>query len=83
MTQYSVDTGHGAQGSCGIIAPETTCIITGVPNGTAQQVYVTAINAIGDGPRTPASSTVTPQASLSTVPDVPTAVTAIPTSGTA
>ena len=82
VTQYSVDTGQGAQGSCGIVAPKTTCIITGVPNGTAQQVFVTAINAIGNGPRIAASSTVTPQASLSTVPDVPTAVTAVPTSGT-
>ncbi|MEI7479597.1 MAG: fibronectin type III domain-containing protein, partial [Actinomycetes bacterium] len=57
----------------------TTCIITGLTNGTAYTVKVTATNVNGTGLSSLASSSATP----STKPNPPTAVSAVAGSGQA
>jgi len=57
----------------------TTCIITGLTNGTAYTVKVTATNVNGTGLSSLASSSATP----STKPNAPTAVSAVAGSGQA
>ena len=50
----------------------TTCVVTGLTNGTAYTFTVVATNANGDGPASSASNSVTPDVA----PAAPTAVTA-------
>jgi hypothetical protein len=58
-------------------------VLTGLFNGTPLQVRAYALNAIGGGTIVDASGTTTPLDSLTTVPDVPTAVSATVAPGTA
>lgn len=52
----------------------TGCTFTGLSNGTAYTFKVFATNAVGSGPDSAASNSVTP----ASVPDAPTAVTGMP-----
>ena len=47
-------------------------MVTGLTNGTAYTFTVAAINAVGTGPASAASNSVTPAASTTTVPGAPT-----------
>ena len=76
VTSYQAITHQGGAGICAVNAPQTSCAITGLFNGTALRVSVYAINDQGGGTIVDASGTVTPLSSLTTVPDVPTAVSA-------
>jgi len=48
----------------------TSCTVTGLSNGTAYAVVVTAVNAAGTSPASSPSTAVTPQASDKTAPTV-------------
>ncbi|MGH2512293.1 MAG: fibronectin type III domain-containing protein, partial [Candidatus Limnocylindrales bacterium] len=54
-----------------------TCTVAGLTNGTSYTFKVRATNSIGTGPASTASNSVIP----ATVPDPPTAVTAVPGDG--
>ncbi|MBF0555058.1 MAG: fibronectin type III domain-containing protein [Nitrospirae bacterium] len=72
ITGYTVTSSTGGVTATGTASPIT---ITGLTNGTAYTFTVKANIAIGSGPASSASNSVTPQAS---VPGAPTAVTATP-----
>ncbi len=76
VTGYTVS-GSPGEVSCST-AGATSCLLTGLTNGTDYTVTVVATNAEGDGPAS-APVTVTP----SGVPGAPTDVTATPGDGTA
>ena len=65
-----------AGGSCSVVA--TTCVITGLTNGTAYTFTVTATNSLGVGPASLASAAVTPKA---TIPAAPTGVSTLSMNG--
>ena len=71
ITSYTATASPGGQ-TCTATAPATSCTVTGLTNGTAYTVTVTATNAAGSGPASAASASVTPR----TVPGAPTAVAA-------
>jgi hypothetical protein len=71
VTAYSSN--NVASGSCTTVAPTQSCDITGLTNGSPYTFKVTATNGIGTSAASAASAAVTP----STVPDKPTAVTAV------
>jgi uncharacterized repeat protein (TIGR02543 family) len=75
ITGYAVtayDANNNVAGICTSVAPATTCEVTGLANGTPYTFKVTATNAIGTSSESLASTAVTP----STIPNVPTGVTA-------
>jgi trimeric autotransporter adhesin len=73
ITGYTVTSSPGGLTGTGSVSPIT---IIGLTNGTAYTFTVTATNSIGTSLASPASNSVTPSAP-STVPGVPTGVTAI------
>ena len=83
VTSYTVTaTGDGGNQTCTylVTTPETdTCTVSGLANTTSYTFTVTATNANGTGAASAPSNSVTP----STVPDVPTAVTAVAGNGQA
>ncbi|MFI0943956.1 fibronectin type III domain-containing protein [Streptomyces sp. NPDC021020] len=82
VTGYTVTT---RQGATVVGTPITTgpgirtATVTGLTNGTAYTIAVTADNAVGHGPET--TVTATPQAA--TAPSAPESVTAVPTANAA
>jgi hypothetical protein len=69
ITGYSVT---GAPGGSCTTTGATSCVVTGLTNGTAYTFQVVATNAQGDGTASTASNSVTPQGE----PDAPTSVSA-------
>jgi hypothetical protein len=78
ITGYTVTatSGNTTVGTCTPDADTMSCSITGLTNGTAYPVTVSATNHIG-------TSTATATATPATVPDAPTGVTAVPGDGSA
>jgi hypothetical protein len=70
ITGYSVTGSPG--GSCTAGPSASSCVASGLTNGTAYTFQVVATNAQGDSPASPASDPVIPLG----VPDVPTSVSA-------
>ena len=79
ITGYTVtaDDGIDTPSTCTTDGSTTTCDITGLTNGTAYSVSVSATNAIGTTPST-GSVTATP----ATTPDAPTSLSVTPGNGT-
>ncbi len=61
ITAYTV-TSHPDGRTCTVSAPATSCVITGLTNGTPYTFSVVATNSVGDGAASSASSAVTPHA---------------------
>jgi hypothetical protein len=72
--QYSTDGGSTWTTFTAAASTATSATVTGLTNGTAYVFRVAAINGIGTGPYTAASSSVTPIAG--TPPNAPTSLTA-------
>ncbi len=76
VTGYVV-TGSPA-GSCTAVAPATSCVVSGLTNGTGHTFTVVASNVAGSGAASePSSGSVTPR----TVPGAPTDVSGVPANG--
>lgn len=60
VTDYQAVVSPGGQ-SCLVNAPELTCTVTGLTNGTAYTATVRALNGAGWGPYSAAAATFTPQ----------------------
>jgi titin len=75
ITGYEVNSTTG-NFSCTANAPATTCSVPGLTAGTSYSFTVNAINAVGPGPNSAPSNTVTPTAAPvpPNVPGKPTAV---------
>ena len=71
-TATAYTAGNIASGTCTAIAPETTCLISGLANGVPYTFKVTATNGIGTSGASDPSAAATP----STIPNAPTNVVA-------
>ena len=69
VTTYriTVRTGATVVRTLDVAAPATSTLVTGLTNGTAYNFRIAAVNALGAGPLSAASNTVTP----ATVPGIP------------
>jgi hypothetical protein len=72
--QYSTDGGTTWTTFTAAASTATTATVTGLTNGQAVRFRVAAVNAVGTGAYTAASSAVTPTAGTPTVPSAPTNV---------
>jgi hypothetical protein len=81
ITGYTVTPYIGSTAQPTQAATGTPATVTGLTNGTAYTFTVTATNAIGTGPASAQSNSVTPTAP--TPPGAPTGVTATPGNGSA
>lgn len=81
ITGYTVTSNPGSK-TC-TTTGVTTCRVEGLTNGQAYTFTVVATNASGNSDPSDASAAVTPSASAVTVPDAPTAVTAVAGDGKA
>jgi len=79
ITGYQASSSPGGFTATGSTSPIT---VTGLTNGTAYTFTVVAINAVGTGPASAASNSVTPVA-VATAPGAPTIGTAFPGDGVA
>jgi choice-of-anchor C domain-containing protein len=61
ITNYTVTASPGGRQCVTNSGAVTSCTVTGLANGTAHSFTVTARNAVGNGPSSPASSSITPQ----------------------
>lgn len=77
VTAYAPD-GVTVAGTCSATPPATSCLITGLTNGTAYTYAVVANNALGSSVASPQSAAVTP----ATVPGAPATVSASAASAT-
>lgn len=59
VTGYKVTALPGGA-TCTTTAPTTSCAISGLTNGEAYRFKVLAVNAVGDGPESESSATITP-----------------------
>ena len=59
VTTYTVLSGPGGK-TCTITAPATSCIVTGLTNGTSYTFTVTATNTTGTSPASAPSNAITP-----------------------
>src|ERR1019366_3206525 len=73
ITGYVITPSSGSPVTVGNVLTST---VTGLTNGTAYTFKVAAINAVGTGPQSAASNSVTPTASTAKVPGAPTHVVA-------
>jgi len=73
ITGYVITPSSGSSVTVGNVTSDT---VTGLTNGTAYTFKVAAINAVGTGPQSAASNSVTPTASTAKVPGAPTHVVA-------
>ena len=73
ITSYIVTSSPGNR-TCTASAPNTSCDVTGLTNGTPYTFTVVAVNSVGNSLASTASSTVTPAGT----PSAPTSITATP-----
>lgn len=72
ITGYTATAGPSGK-TCTAVPPSTTCSISGLTNGVAQTVTVTASNSAGTSATSAASASIIPR----TVPGAPASVTAV------
>ena len=73
VSTYTITASPGGA-TCTVTSPATSCIITGLNNGTPYTFTSTATNSTGSSSPSSASSSVTP----ATIPDYPANITALP-----
>jgi hypothetical protein len=78
VTTYTVLSGPGGK-TCTITAPATSCIVTGLTNGTSYTFTVTATNTTGTSPASAPSNAITPTSTTSATTTTSTSTTATST----
>ncbi|MBU3703674.1 MAG: hypothetical protein FGM42_04785, partial [Ilumatobacteraceae bacterium] len=70
---YTVTASPGGR-TCTVTVPETSCVVTGLTNGTSYTFTSTATNTAGTSAASAASAAATPAVAASGVPGIPTVV---------
>ena len=78
VTTYTVLSGPGGK-TCTITAPATSCIVTGITNGTSYTFTVTATNTTGTSPASAPSNVITPTSTTLATTTTSTSTTATST----